>query len=118
MGDPDRADESLVPETSWLSSSERRTVQGSLHIRANYVAMHENLLDQTHFAFLRPMTVGTAAYARSKLDVETNGDIVTIHRADAGANSYTVRVGRFCRSFRPAIFYIYLPRVPLRSTLG
>ena len=80
MGDPDRADESLVPDTSWLSSPDWGTVQGGFAIKCNYIAMHENLLDQTHFAFLHPDTVGTAAYARSKLDVETHGNVVTIHR--------------------------------------
>jgi vanillate O-demethylase monooxygenase subunit len=41
---------------------------------------HENLLDHTHVALLDPDTVGTAPYARSKLDVKTNGDVVTIQR--------------------------------------
>ena len=51
MGEPDKADESLVPDTSWLGAPDWKSVGGYYHIKSNYVAMHENLLDQTHFAF-------------------------------------------------------------------
>lgn len=59
MGDPDHADESLVPDTTWLASDDWKTVSGSFHIASDYVAMHENLLDQTHFPFLHPGAIGT-----------------------------------------------------------
>lgn len=80
MGDPDRADERLIPDTSWLSDPQWRSVTGDFHMKSDYVSMHENLLDQTHFPFLHPGTVGTPAYARSKLDVRQEGDTVIIHR--------------------------------------
>ncbi|TGT92586.1 aromatic ring-hydroxylating dioxygenase subunit alpha, partial [bacterium M00.F.Ca.ET.163.01.1.1] len=51
MGDPDRADESLVPDTHWLSDPEWKSVGDTFHLRSDYVSMHENLLDQTHFPF-------------------------------------------------------------------
>ncbi|HSI60991.1 MAG TPA: aromatic ring-hydroxylating dioxygenase subunit alpha [Ideonella sp.] len=81
MGDPALADEALVPETPWLSGPAWRSVTGDFHIRTDYVAMHENLLDQTHFPFLHPGTVGTPEYARSKLDVRQQGEVVIIDRA-------------------------------------
>jgi phenylpropionate dioxygenase-like ring-hydroxylating dioxygenase large terminal subunit len=80
MGEPDKADESLVPDTSWLGAPDWKSVGGYYHIKSNYVAMHENLLDQTHFAFLHPNTVGTPAYARSKLNVRQEGEKVRIFR--------------------------------------
>lgn len=80
MGDPDLADEALVPDTSWLSGTEFRSVTGDFHMRSDYVAMHENLLDQTHFPFLHPGTVGTPEYARSSMDVKAQGGQVIIHR--------------------------------------
>jgi vanillate O-demethylase monooxygenase subunit len=43
--------------------------------------MHENLIDQTHFPFLHPDTVGTPEYARSKLTASTAGNQVIIRRA-------------------------------------
>lgn len=81
MGDADRADETLVPDTSWLASPDWKSVSGSYHIGGDYISMHENLLDQTHFPFLHPGAIGTPEYARSKLKVRMEGDQVIIDRA-------------------------------------
>jgi vanillate O-demethylase monooxygenase subunit len=81
MGDPDLADEALVPDTHWLSAPEWSSVTGDFHMKCDYVSMHENLLDQTHFPFLHPGTVGTPEYARSKLMVRQEGEVVVIDRA-------------------------------------
>ncbi|HSV81873.1 MAG TPA: aromatic ring-hydroxylating dioxygenase subunit alpha [Ramlibacter sp.] len=80
MGDPEHADETRVPDTGWLHSPEWKTVTGGFHIKSDYVAMHENLLDQTHFPFLHPGAIGTPAYARSKLKVREENDAVIIDR--------------------------------------
>jgi phenylpropionate dioxygenase-like ring-hydroxylating dioxygenase large terminal subunit len=80
LGSPDLADEHLIPDTAWLADPGWGTVGGSFHIAADYVAMHENLIDQTHFPFLHPETVGTPEYARSRLSVSTEDDHVVIRR--------------------------------------
>ena len=80
MGDVELADESLIPDTSWLASPSWKSVTGGFHMRCDYVSMHENLLDQTHFPFLHPGTVGTPAYARSKLEVWQEEGKVFLHR--------------------------------------
>lgn len=80
MGSPDLADEALIPDTSWLYDPAWGTVTGDFHIKSDYVAMHENLIDQTHFPFLHPGTVGTPEYARSKLTASTENDQVVIRR--------------------------------------
>lgn len=80
MGEADKADESLVPDTHWLSAPEWKTVSGSYHIKSDYVAMHENLLDQTHFPFLHPGAIGTPEYARSELKVRQEGPVIVIDR--------------------------------------
>lgn len=81
MGDAGRADEALIPDTSWLSNPAWKSVRGTYHINADYVSMHENLLDQTHFPFLHPGTVGTPEFARSELDVRRDGEVIVINRA-------------------------------------
>lgn len=81
MGNPDLADESLIPDTSWLNDPAWASVGGSFAMNCDYVSMHENLLDQTHFPFLHPGTVGTVAYARSKLKVRQEGNVVIIDRS-------------------------------------
>jgi len=80
MGQPDLADPNKIPETSWLDSSDWATVGGQFRVRTNYVAMHENLLDQTHFGILHAGSVGTPEYARSALDFKVEGDKVFISR--------------------------------------
>jgi len=81
MGNPDLADESKIPDTHWLSDPAWKSVCGTFPMNSDYVAMHENLLDQTHFPFLHPGTVGTLEYARSKLKVRREGDVVVIDRS-------------------------------------
>ena len=85
LGSPDLADETLIPGTSWLEDPGWGTVTGQFHINADYVSMHENLIDQTHFPFLHPDTVGTPEYARSKLTASTAGNQVIIKRALRGS---------------------------------
>lgn len=80
MGDPDVADESLVPNTDWLSDPEWKSVGDTFHMKSDYVSMHENLLDQTHFPFLHPGAIGTPEYARSRLKVSVERDVVVIYR--------------------------------------
>jgi phenylpropionate dioxygenase-like ring-hydroxylating dioxygenase large terminal subunit len=81
LGSPDLADESLIPDTHWLTDPAWGTVTGQAYIKSDYVAMHENLIDQTHFPFLHPDTVGTPEYARSKLTASTENNQVVIRRA-------------------------------------
>ncbi|MEM9689950.1 MAG: aromatic ring-hydroxylating dioxygenase subunit alpha [Pseudomonadota bacterium] len=52
MGDPDQPDDSRFPELSFLESSQHRTVEEAMVINGNYLLMHENLNDLTHFAYL------------------------------------------------------------------
>jgi phenylpropionate dioxygenase-like ring-hydroxylating dioxygenase large terminal subunit len=80
MGNSDKAAEALIPDTHWLDDARWRSVSGSYYMKSDYVSMHENLLDQTHFPFLHPGAIGTPEYARSRLDVRLEGEVVIIDR--------------------------------------
>ena len=81
MGDPAKADPATVPAMPWLSDPAWKSVTGKFHINTNYVAMHENLLDQTHFPILHATTgIGTPAFSKSTLDVKVEGDMVHLVR--------------------------------------
>ncbi|HSW18030.1 MAG TPA: Rieske 2Fe-2S domain-containing protein, partial [Ramlibacter sp.] len=80
MGDPALADESNIPDTSWLSSPEWAYSADYLGFKGGYVSLHENLLDLTHFTYLHPTTLGTPEYARTPFDVEIQSDTVRISR--------------------------------------
>lgn len=82
LGDPARADPASVPDTPWLGDPAWQTVTGEFHVKTNYVAMHENLLDQTHFPILHATTgIGTPEYSKSKMDVRIEGDRVHLIRS-------------------------------------
>jgi vanillate O-demethylase monooxygenase subunit len=76
MGDPALADESRVPDHHWLSDPGWTHSRGYVRIRANYLMMHENLLDLTHFTYLHAGNVGTPEWAETPLVVEVEGDRV------------------------------------------
>jgi phenylpropionate dioxygenase-like ring-hydroxylating dioxygenase large terminal subunit len=80
LGEPDRADTDLIPSLPWLSDPAWATVTGGFHIRTNYIAMHENLLDQTHFTFLHAGTVGTPEWASAPLEVFQSDATVRLRR--------------------------------------
>ncbi len=79
-GDPERADESQIPDTPWLADAGWAHAGGYKHITANYVGLHENLLDTTHFGYLHAGNVGTPEYAMAPADFEQVGDQVRIKR--------------------------------------
>lgn len=69
MGQVDRADPALIQSYDWMTSPDWVHTTNSFEIDASYVALHENLLDLTHFTYLHPTTVGTPEYAASPLEV-------------------------------------------------
>ena len=79
IGSPDLADEALIPDTSWLSDPPGAPSRGSFP-STRTTAVHENLIDQTHFPFLHPEAVGTPEYARSKLSASIENNQVIIRR--------------------------------------
>ncbi len=68
MGDEPPADapplEAWVGDAGWPASNEY------FHLEANYLALHENLLDLTHLSFLHAGTFGTPDYALAPYSVE------------------------------------------------
>ena len=80
MGDRAKADPAAIPDTSWLADPDWATVGDCFPIKTNYVAMHENLLDQTHFSFLHAGAVGTPEWATAPMEVTERDDGVYLRR--------------------------------------
>jgi vanillate O-demethylase monooxygenase subunit len=82
MGDRAKADPRLIaPELDFFANLGWTTaVHGYYDVKCNYLAMHENLLDLTHFPYLHGEKAGSVEYARSPFDVATEGDRVMTTR--------------------------------------
>jgi phenylpropionate dioxygenase-like ring-hydroxylating dioxygenase large terminal subunit len=66
MGEPARADESLIPDYFWLDSADWTTIEDTYHVKCHYQSYIDIQLDQTHSPFVHPDTLGNAAKLRVK----------------------------------------------------
>lgn len=71
MGD-EPADPARLPPADWVASDEWVCSKGYIHLRGNYVSLHENLLDLTHLTYLHAKTFGTPDYASARFQAEIN----------------------------------------------
>ncbi len=72
MGEADKADASLIPDTYWLDSPQwRYKPGGNMHYDVNYLLIADNLLDFSHLPFVHEKTLGGSAdYANTRADVK------------------------------------------------
>jgi vanillate O-demethylase monooxygenase subunit len=78
MGNPEKADPALVPDYHWLTDDRYREVHGTIHMKANYLLLMDNLTDLTHAPFIHENTLGSTGAARAKLVVtEENEEVWT-----------------------------------------
>lgn len=76
MGDPDKADESLIPDHDIvkLTDPDWLPVKAASHLlKARHQLMHENLCDLSHLTFLHPGIIGVDAVADTGFDVSGEG---------------------------------------------
>lgn len=79
-GDPDKADESVVPHQEFFDHPGWAVNIGFLHIKGSYVHLHENLLDLSHLSFLHEKTFGTPEYARAPIEDKVEEDHFEVWR--------------------------------------
>ncbi len=79
MGDPARADVSLLPDWQLNTASDWATVRGLHHFPANYQLVLDNLLDLTHVQFVHK-NLGGPGVAESPLAFSVDGDVVNTFR--------------------------------------
>jgi len=73
MGKADEADETLIPNASYLDLPDRYTFFGSLDYDADYRLINDNLLDLSHLAYVHAATIGRSASADGAPPPITNG---------------------------------------------
>lgn len=74
MGAPERADETLIPPYAAPEAPGWAYAKGYVQIAANYVGLHENLVDLTHFPFLhKDIGIGSDAFLKTKMETKVEG---------------------------------------------
>lgn len=79
-GDPDEADEGLVPDTHWMVDERWDRVTHQRLFQCSAELIHDNLLDLTHEAFLHEDSIGDDAVYENGVTVEVDGSVVSVDR--------------------------------------
>ncbi len=77
MGGMEQVDDSSFVDQPYFSSG-WRWVHGYLHMKANYLGLHENLMDTSHFPFVHGATLAQPEHAEAKQKVYLDGDAVVL----------------------------------------
>jgi vanillate O-demethylase monooxygenase subunit len=81
MGEFDRADAALIPDTHYLDDAGWRGLPGYMHYAANHLLITDNLLDFSHLSFVHETTLGgSAKYAANLPKITRNGRGVRVER--------------------------------------
>lgn len=76
-GDPAQADGAEPPpDLAWAADESRVTARGAMELGCNYMALKENVLDLSHFAYAHANTLAVTDWT-SPPDVETTKDTVS-----------------------------------------
>ena len=86
-GDAAKADESLVPDTHWMSDPAWATVTHSFAFACRADLIHDNLLDLTHESFIHTSTVGDEYIYKHGVTVEVEGNLISVDRLMPGVEA-------------------------------
>jgi vanillate O-demethylase monooxygenase subunit len=120
LGEPALADAALIPDFSENVRPGWTGVHGSLHVKANYQLLIDNILDLTHVVFVHKTTLAGGGVAETPLEVEIDGDVVKAQRLMR--NVETAPIYRAARNLHGKIdrwqFLEFRPPIYARITLG
>jgi vanillate O-demethylase monooxygenase subunit len=80
MGEPDLADEALIPDYHWNDDPDWLSVGDRFHVRGGYRLLVDNLLDLSHVQFVHGSTLGTEAVVDFPLEIRREVDSVHVDR--------------------------------------
>jgi phenylpropionate dioxygenase-like ring-hydroxylating dioxygenase large terminal subunit len=123
IGEPDRADASLVPRAPWLDDPRYTTVCGMEPLQARAGLLVDNLMDLSHETYLHGGYIGTPEVANTPITTEVDDEAgvvyVSRHMDDADCPPFyaqsTGLQGRITRwqdiEFHPPCLYLLHSRV-------
>jgi vanillate O-demethylase monooxygenase subunit len=104
MGDPGRADPSLIEDFHWLGDPAWRFRGERLHVEGNYLLVVENLCDLSHLPYLHASSLADTAIPANDIPikVERDGERVRVDRwiLDSAAPPYFRTLAGFAKEER------------------
>jgi phenylpropionate dioxygenase-like ring-hydroxylating dioxygenase large terminal subunit len=79
-GEPEAADESLIPNFSCIGGERYRTIRGRIVTRAHYQLVTDNLMDLSHVGFLHAGGLGSDSIQNGKHEVFQSGTTIDSNR--------------------------------------
>jgi phenylpropionate dioxygenase-like ring-hydroxylating dioxygenase large terminal subunit len=76
MGDPERADVTKIPDYFPLTAQGWVGGGGYYHVKANYLGLHENLQDLSHFEYLHSTSIGVPDQTPATIEVQQSVDAI------------------------------------------
>ena len=98
MGDPELADEALIPEIWRNENADWGTVVGEpIYMKGDYRLVADNLLDPSHVSFVHRTTLGTGVVAEIPQTATQDGSTVCVTRwiLDSPAAPIYAKLGKF-----------------------
>lgn len=81
LGDPEKADPSLLPDVHYMTDPAWAVADGYLHVKAHFMLLCDNLLDLSHETFVHEETIGNSAVADAPVSARLIDDReVHVHR--------------------------------------
>jgi phenylpropionate dioxygenase-like ring-hydroxylating dioxygenase large terminal subunit len=75
MGDPDKVDQTLIPDFGFVHRDDLVTIKGTIHGEGNYELYADNILDLSHAEFLHP-GLGSRGLTEGKREFSKDGNTV------------------------------------------
>ena len=76
LGEAAEADPALIPDFAFLDDPQRGTVGGTMHTKANYELVIDNLADLTHVQFVHGRFLASEAFGRLTHTMRQDGDSI------------------------------------------
>lgn len=80
MGSPEAADESKIPDCSYMVAPDRKTIRGGYHLKGNYLLLVDNLMDLGHAYYIHQQGSGGLSNRHYEIEVKQEGDRVMDNR--------------------------------------
>ena len=110
-GDPARADPALLPDYHWKGDPAWVGKGETLHVRAHYGLLRDNLLDLTHAHYVHRQTLATDGVLEFPIETDFDGERLSVVRDMRGIapSPFFARIGGFTGSVDHRQEILYTP---------